>query len=352
MGSWAWVVTIGLSFADPSDVADTAEATRPPPPNASFPSSQTEVRIRHPRLADESLTAIARRYQVSEAQLHEWNPTAGLEAAKDEVLELVVDGDQPARLPIYVRVGDTTGWEDLARDYDTTVDALKADNPKLAKRKNLAKGSRLTVWVRSGVQRLPSAAPAQPLPTYTVEPGGVAVGPPHRGRLEGGIKLPDSELYTIRFDKLCYGTTLAVASIQSAIAGFRRETGFERDLYIGALSRKQGRKLRPHRSHRTGRDADIRLPALPFAEGHKLERDEIDWPAAWALIDAFARTGEVQTIFLERKLWSRLRRAALRTGASDDELARAFDLIHHSKGHTAHIHVRFECSDDATECVP
>ena len=350
MWSWAWVVAIGLSWSDPSDVP---EPTAAPPPNASFPSAQTEVKIRHTRQSGESLSAIALRYDVTEAQLREWNPTIAAKARKGEVVDLVVDGDQPARLPIYVRVGDKTGWEDIAREYETTVEALKADNPQFAKRNKPPKGSRLTVWLQSGVQRLPLAAPPQPLPTYTAKPGGVAVGPPHRGRLEGGVKLPDNEqLYTIRFEKLCYGTTLAVASIQSAIAGFRRETGYERDLFIGALSRKKGRKLRPHRSHRTGRDADIRLPALPYAEGYKLERDEIDWPAAWALIDAFARTGEVQMIFLERKLWSRLRRAAMRTGATDDDLDRAFDLIHHSKGHTAHIHVRFQCSDDATECEP
>jgi murein endopeptidase len=208
------------------------------------------------------------------------------------------------------------------------------------------------VWVASGVQQLPAAAPAQPLPTYDVTPGGVAVGPPDRGRLEGGVKLPDSDLYTLRFDKLAYGTSLAVADIQSAIAGFRRETGFDRELFIGALSRKSGRRLRPHRSHRTGRDADIRLPALGHAEGYKLERDEIDWPATWALIDAFVRTGDVQMIFLERKLFSRLRRAAMRTGATDAEIDRAFDVIKHSQGHTGHIHVRFVCSAEGVDCKP
>lgn len=346
MWSWAWIVAAGLMFGDPPTPATPAT------PNASFPSAKTEVKIRHPRLNGESITAIALRYGVTEAQLEAWNPKIGKKANKGEVVELTVDGDKPARVAIYVRVGSKDSWADIAGRYDTSVEALKADNHRFAKRKRPPKGARLTVWLSSGVQRLPAAAPVQPLPTYTVTAGGVAVGPPHRGRLEGGVKLPDNDLYTIRFEKLCFGTTLAVASIQSAIAGFRRETSFDRDLFIGALSRKKGRRLRPHRSHRTGRDADIRLPALPHAVGYKLERDEIDWPATWALIDAFARTGKVQMIFLERKLWQRLRRSAMRTGATDEQLERAFELIHHSKGHTAHIHVRFQCSDDAPDCVP
>jgi murein endopeptidase len=118
------------------------------------------------------------------------------------------------------------------------------------------------------------------------------------------------------------------------------------------MSRKGGRKLRPHRSHRTGRDVDIRMPALPHAEGSELARDEIDWAATWAMIDAFVRTEHVQQIYLERKLWERLRRAAMRTGASDGSITRAFDVISHEKGHTSHVHVRFVCGSDAPDCEP
>jgi murein endopeptidase len=346
---WALlVVSLGGAdaSADAADAADVAERT----PLASFPSAVTEHWIRHPRLARESLGSIATRFGVSDKDLLEWNPGVREVAAKDEVLRVRVAADAPAQVPVYVHVGKDATWNDLAARYGTTVDALQSDNPQHARRKTPPKGARLTVWVKSGVQRLPGAAPVQPLPAFEVPPGGVAVGPPHRGRLEGGVKLPDSDLYTIRFEKLCYGTSLAVADLQSVLAGFRRETGYEHELFIGAMSRKTGRKLRPHKSHRTGRDVDIRLPALPHAVGYKLERDEIDWPAAWALVDTFARTGDIHMIFLERKLWPRLRRAAMRTGATDEQLERAFGLIRHSKGHTAHIHVRFVCSADATEC--
>src|SRR5690606_440043 len=120
-------------------------------------------------------------------------------------------------------------------------------------------GARLVLWVPTGVKRLPAAAPEITLPTFDVPDGGVAVGKPHRGRLENGVRLPDSELYTIRFDRLCYGTSLAVRDIQAAIATFRQETGFEGEVFIGAMSRKSGRKLSPHRSHRTGRDVDVRM---------------------------------------------------------------------------------------------
>jgi murein endopeptidase len=347
MFAWALLVV----FLGGAELSDRAQPDEFGPAGAGVPSARGQIRIRHPRMGNEALSSIAARYHVSEAQLTEWNPGIGERPQKGEIVELLVDGNAPPFQPVFAHIGAKATWEDIATRYDVTVDDLKAANPRHAKRRRPPKGARLTVWVPSGVRRLPAAAPKQPLPKFTVPSGGVAVGRPHRGRLVGGIALPDSDQYTVRLDHQRYGTSLAVAAIQSAIAGFRRETGFDRDIVIGALSRKTGRRLPPHKSHRAGRDADIRLPAFPHAEGFKLQKDEIDWPAAWALVDAFARTGDVQVIFLERKLWQRLRKAAMRTGATDAQLDRAFDLIHHSKGHTAHIHVRFVCSAEATDCV-
>lgn len=316
-----------------------------------FPSAVDTVWIRTPLLSGETVAQIAARYGVSEDDVKRWNGGAK-SLSRGDVVKLRVRADAPALQPIYARVQEDETWAEIAARHGVTVDEVRAANPKYRKRKRPPHGARLVLWVPTGVKRLPAAAPEITLPTFDVPDGGVAVGKPHRGRLENGVRLPDSELYTIRFDRLCYGTSLAVRDIQAAIATFRQETGFAGEVFIGAMSRKSGRKLSPHRSHRTGRDVDVRMPALEFAEGKaKLDRDEIDWSATWAMVDAFVRTEHVKSIFLERKLWERLKRGALRTGATDEQIERVFSVIKHSKGHTSHVHVRFECGAAATECV-
>ena len=140
--------------------------------------------------------------------------------------------------------------------------------------------------------------------------------------------------------------------IQRALASFRHETAFPGPIYIGAMSRKSGRRLNPHKSHQSGRDVDVRLPAMPYAKHtQKLQEWEVDWHATWALIRAFAETGDVQQIFLEMKFWRRLRRAAVEMGSADAEIdAIMGKYVRHSRGHVAHIHVRFVCSEAAERC--
>jgi hypothetical protein len=199
----------------------------------------------------------------------------------------------------------------------------------------------LQLWLPSGVERYPLPPLSRALPEIDVRGGGESVGRPNRGRLRNGVALPASEHYTIRKPYQSYGTSLTVRDVQRAIAGFRIETGFDDPLSIGAMSRRTGRRLRPHKSHQSGRDVDVRLPAMPFVEGKTLESHEVDWHATYALVEAFVRTGDVRAIYLERKFWRRLRRAAERLGADDERIAFVLGHLEHEKGHTGHIHVRF-----------
>ncbi|MCA9714472.1 MAG: penicillin-insensitive murein endopeptidase, partial [Myxococcales bacterium] len=214
----------------------------------------------------------------------------------------------------------------------------------------------LTIWAPSTAVGPgdPTRGPAIPefsAPSST--PVARSSGRPHKGRLLDGAALPVNEsLYTIRFERLAYGTALAVLGIQRALASFRHETAFPGPIYIGAMSRKSGRRLNPHKSHQSGRDVDVRLPAMPYAKHtQKLQEWEVDWHATWALIRAFAETGDVQQIFLEMKFWRRLRRAAVEMGSADAEIdAIMGKYVRHSRGHVAHIHVRFVCSEAAERC--
>jgi hypothetical protein len=254
------------------------------------------------------------------------------------------------RQQVRLSIGPKDTWEEVAQRYDLSVAELKQANRRFAKRRRPG-GLRLHAWMDTRVLPPGSGQHGPVPPQFEVRTDGLSVGRPHRGRLEDGVALPESDQYTVRKPRQGYGTSLAVVSIQRAVATFRYQTGFEGEVMIGAMSRRTGRRLRPHRSHQSGRDADIRLPAMAFAEGeHDLSVQDVDWPAAWGLIRAFVATEVVQVIFLERRHYRRLRRAGREMGATDEEIEQVMGHLRHAKGHTAHFHVRFICSPLADRC--
>jgi murein endopeptidase len=194
-----------------------------------------------------------------------------------------------------------------------------------------------------------------------VRPGGHAVGHPNRGRLRNGVPLPESEHYRIAKAEHAFGTSHTILQLQTAITDFRARSAYEGELVVGAISREGGGRLRPHKSHQNGRDADVRLPKLAGVPKNKEPGpDEIDWPAAWRLVEAFLATGEVEYIFLEYGRQRRLVQAAHAAGADAkwlDEVvqfprsSRAnVGVVRHEKGHTSHIHVRFKCGPEHGAC--
>lgn len=334
LGSWTLWPWLVLAVGKPQPVPEVDE-----------PGWVRERIGRH-----EDLGVIAERYGVSIEQLRRWNDLPS-DPEPGTWLELRPERTPPPqqRRKIKVRKGDT--WADVADRHEVTVDQLRGWNPRFAHRRRLPKGAVLTLWEASGVLEYPLPPREAPLAEVTTPTGGVSIGRPHRGRLTDGVQLPHSELYSIRFDRLAYGTSVAVHGIVQAITTFREETGFEGELKIGAMSRRVGRRLRPHRSHQSGRDVDIRLPAMARAQDEaRLSTHEVDWFATFALIDAFVRTGVVQVVFLERKFYRRLRHAGMRIGASDQRIAAVMDVVRHSKGHTSHMHIRFICSPTAPNC--
>lgn len=329
------IATVGVGLLAPA-IADAGAASEP-------------VQLRHRIGGNETVATVAARYGDDEASIRERNELLG-KPKRGTILRIEASRTPPPRLLRKKTVGKKDNWTKLASRWAVAEADLKKWNPRYAKRKRPPSGATLTMWVESGVTKYPLAEDASAYQEFDVRAGGYSVGKPHRGRLKDGVALPKSDLYTIRFGWQSFGSTVAVTNIQRGIEAFRRETGFTEAIKIGAMSQKHGRRLRPHRSHQSGRDVDIRMPALAQAEGFKLESDEIDWPATWALLDAMVRTDAVSVIFVERKLFRRLKRAAMELGATDERIAKVMRSVRHSKGHTSHIHVRFECSTDAERC--
>jgi murein endopeptidase len=235
--------------------------------------------------------------------------------------------------------------------------------------KGLKAGQQIVIWIdpladpsfwQSGGASGTSAAANAALPLVSIPRGSISVGKPHDGRLVNSIQLPENkQLYTLRRPEEAYGSSHTLDHLQLAIARWRRDSGYRGSLKIGSISKQGGGKLKPHSSHRSGRDVDIRLP-LEHKDGSADNVDDVDWDALWGLIMAFVDTGEVETIYLTTDRQKHLHAAAKRAGASADTIDRVLQypdkggrsngIVRHQHGHEAHIHVRFSCAANETHC--
>lgn len=320
--------------------------------------------IRHRVLPRERITQIAVRYGVTPEDLWRWNARLDPQATYPRgVRHLRVRAHRlpPPRRKVRYAVQEGEGWMDVAVKLRVETRDLHAYNWTT---RDLRPGTELVAWVDPGWPRTirPGEGPAVP-ERFDVPATGKSVGRPHRGRLEGGVLLPESELYTRKIPTGgLYGSSHAIEQLQRAFASFRHDSGFEGEVIIGALSRKRGGRFAPHVSHQSGRDIDIRLPVWPSVPASVVSPhpDEIDWYATWALVEAFIATGEVSAIFLDVSRHRYLYEAARTLGETPESLepiigwprwsGSTAPIVHHADGHDVHIHVRIKCGPDEPRC--
>jgi hypothetical protein len=332
--------------------------------------------VRHLTGPRETLDGVAARYGTEAAKLREWNPKT-LEVQKKRGSRYLSEGTElrikairvpPPREPIEYEVAEGDTWETVAVDHRVDVRDLKFYNGGRGEDSmdELELGRTLTVWIDPAVSWTVNRKVGLEIdPAWLDVPqGALSHGHPNRGRIVGELcQLPDiPELYTRRFDRVAHGSSHAIGVIVTAFANFRRDTGYEGEIFVGSISRPHGRRFPPHRSHQSGRDVDIRLPMLPWYPSTLAPpAEQIDWRAVWGLIDAFLATGQVEMIFLDHSLQRPLYYAALSMGASVEELddiitwprrdgRKGKKIVRHSKGHEGHIHVRIRCGADEPNC--
>jgi len=297
----------------------------------------------------DTVAKVAKRWGVSEAQVRQWNPWVGSGSGRikpGRVMQVRAKARPVMRMNAvyFVQDGDTV--ESLARWLDVPPAKLRTQLTKSA-----APGTRVVVprpLGSSGWNPYAGREGEMP-PAVTLELGGLSNGSPNDGTLVNGIPLPQTELFDIWKPELAYGSTHAVGVVVTAIGDFRRNTGWDGTLTIGSMSKAHGGHFPPHKSHQSGRDLDVRLPRLDRSGAHP-NHAQTDWHATWALISAFIDTGDVEVIFLSRRLHGMLRAAAKDMGATPAELGRIGRVISHSKGHNAHLHIRIRCGPDETDC--
>lgn len=209
-----------------------------------------------------------------------------------------------------------------------------------------------------------------------------SVGPTNRGRLLRGARLVPTSHLQVRNPSQAFGTSELVALLTWAAAEVAREHPAS-VLNVGDLSRERGGRLRPHRSHRVGRDADVgfylrdghtgeiatsrHFVALPRG-GKGTDRQgatfAFDDARNWTLIAALVGQDvvPVQYIMVIAPLKERLLAEGRRRGASAELLARVDAVVGPQRSgrgrfaqygtHDSHFHVRIYCSaDDRPRCI-
>jgi murein endopeptidase len=355
---------------------EAAPEPEPAPPKFAVKQLSKPKWIKHEVIPGERLDDIAVRYDVRRESLIRWNK---LDADAPKIYagrELAVYTKHipppPQKLIYTVESGDT--WAKIAAEYHVDADDLRIRwNPKIPRKFKI--GQEIVIWVdplndpqlladvdapdtRAHASAGTSVGPK--LPQVAIKSGSVSVGTPNRGKLVNSIALPENaKLYTVRKPDEAFGSSHTLHNLQLAIANFRQATGYSGEVVIGAISKQGGGRLRPHSSHQSGRDVDVRLP-LKNASGSADNADDVDWDATWALLQAIVATGEVQYIFLSTSRQKLLYKAAKRAGASKDMLERMIQyprksgsndgIVRDESGHTAHFHVRFTCAPNETRC--
>lgn len=331
----------------------------PPPEPEPEPPTREPVTVRHEVIPGELLADIAARYHVSVLDLARSNHLSPDVAPPEGTVLEFTALDPPLRklrLRHTVEEGDT--WAGLSERFGLDVELLRRYNEGI--HGELVPGSEFIVWVDPHISR------RRDVPGYLqfkISPDARSVGAPSGGSLERGLQLPESELYERIFPDLQYGSSHTIEHLQRGVAMFRQRYDYAGVLVVANLSRPAGGPLPPHQSHQSGRDVDIWLPALKgtyqakhLKTDRKPRRAEINWFAAWGLVESLLATGEVKYVFLDRSLLPTLHAAAIEMGAPPELLAKIqLDPaqgapVRHAAAHTGHFHVRFRCGQGDLRC--
>jgi penicillin-insensitive murein endopeptidase len=181
--------------------------------------------------------------------------------------------------------------------------------------------------------------------------GSMSIGSPSRGALVNGIQFPTSSIWRLADPEHAWGTAESVEFVRHAIERVNEQFPNSPLLYVGDFSARHGGRLKPHKSHQSGRDVDIGYYYHDLSVWYRrADANNLDRARTWALIETLITETRVQYIFVDRHLQPLLRDYALARGEDPEWLRHVFDdtpgrkdsIVRHRWGHATHFHVRFE----------
>jgi penicillin-insensitive murein endopeptidase len=204
---------------------------------------------------------------------------------------------------------------------------------------------------------------------------GLSLGSPTEGRLVGGMHLDETSYVRVEpadtAGDVRWGLEPLVVMLDRAARALQREfPGWITS--VGHLSRQGGGDVEQHRSHESGRDADVGF-FVRSAKGRQLLSPHFvafrgdgtapTWPGAyfddaknWALVAALVEDAKARVthLFVASPLRARLLAYAEHVGAPPAVRVRAAEVMQQPHGalpHDDHFHVRIACPPQMTGCV-
>jgi LysM repeat protein len=180
----------------------------------------------------------------------------------------------------------------------------------------------------------------------------LSVGPPEAGRLIGGERIPS----------FAYATSETITNLVNCIGEVQREFTGTHDMIVGHLSKKKGGKFPPHKSHTSGRDADVGYYLKGIVPGKflKVTAENLDIDRTMRFVMCLADTRQVEYIFIDYYIQEILYAWMKKKNTFDSILGaliqfprpieKRLGLIRHEKGHDDHMHIRFVCPATSKNC--
>lgn len=291
----------------------------------------------------DTLGGIALANQVSIAELVSWN--RGLDPDRIRVgqeIRIRRTGRATRRVTYVVQSGDVLGR--IAERHGVTIEQICGWNRGLDP--DRIRNGQEIVMILEGPE-----TPSE------------SIGRASAGRLVNGEQLPPHPAYVIRNERLAWGSNATIAALLDGFEHMRRSDPDLPRVRVHDLSDEDGGPLRGHRSHQSGRDADIGFyhagcgrdcPYEPF------DASRLDAERQWRLFRFWIDNDLVEYIFIDYRYQEVLYEYAREQGATDAQLREWFQypagrdvargLIRHEPGHRDHLHVRFHCTGTDESC--
>jgi LysM repeat protein len=176
--------------------------------------------------------------------------------------------------------------------------------------------------------------------------GSISVGFADEGRMINAVQMPKGDGWVVVQPDHAWGTQETIDGLIAAATGVHNRFPSALPLRVNHISQREGGYVRPHRSHQSGRDADLGFYYMD--EGIPNIRDRrpvMDAALNWALLRQLITQSDVQVILVDRKISAYLHDYALSIGEDEAWLQSVFvgpkPLVQHAKRHRDHFHVRF-----------
>ncbi len=304
--------------------------------------------LEHQLEEGETLGSVALKHRVNVVELKEWNDIECIhELEAKEELEVRFDEEQlnpsaPQPVVHVVRQGDT--FQTIARRYGVRTSQVQQWNRNINPRR-MQIGQHVMLHIPGSGERP------------------VSWGRANSGRLFNGVSMESSPGLRVRNPARAYGTQRTIDMLQAAGADVQARWPDAPELVVGSLSLRNGGPMRPHRSHQSGRDADLAYyhrGNVELPDFRDMTPERLDAVKNWHFFKTLIATGEVEYIFVDYSLQKVLYEYARSIGYTGEELEEIIQyprgmgartgIIRHARGHRNHFHVRFTCGEGDQNC--